>query len=43
MCSLEEEGVHILSEARVLNGCNHVYCLPALDAHFWAVNDLAPA
>lgn len=41
MCALEE--AQIFSEARVLNGCIHMYCLPASDALFWTLSDLAPA
>lgn len=41
MCTLEE--AQIFSEAGVLNGCIHMYCLPVSDAHFWTLSDLAPA
>lgn len=43
MCTLDEEEVQIFSKAWVLNGCVHMCCLDALDAHFSAVSDLAPA
>lgn len=41
MCTREE--AQIFSKAKVLNGCIHMYCLHASDAHFWTLSDLAPA